>query len=284
MMKVKFWGVRGSTPVAGPSTVRYGGNSPCVELRLSNGELIIFDAGTGIRLLGRQLLKKREPLRFHVLLSHGHMDHVQGFPFFGPAYVKHYHITLGGCPRGGKEVKDMVRRQMGDMYFPVEYDGLPARMDQVVYCDQDVLKIGKAKVTAQEVNHPGGAVAFRVQEGRRSVVYMTDNELNASWSGAIGSDRAVEFVRGADLLIHDTQYSPREYQSHTRGWGHSTYEDSAELAVRGKVKKLLIFHHDPGHDDRKVDWMVEETRQSIRTRGGRGIACTGSREGMSLKI
>jgi len=255
-----------------------------VELRLSNDELIIFDAGTGIRLLGRQLLKQKKPLRFHVLLSHGHMDHVQGFPFFGPAYVKHYHITLGGCPRGGKEVKDMVRRQMGDMYFPVEYDGLPARMDQVVYCDEDVLKIGKAKVTAQEVNHPGGAVAFRVQEGKRSVVYMTDNELNASWPDAVGRDRLADFVRGADLLIHDTQYSPHEYRTHTRGWGHSTYEDSAQLAVAGGVKRLALFHHDPAHDDRKVDWMVEKTRQTVRKMGGRGIECVGSREGMVLKL
>jgi phosphoribosyl 1,2-cyclic phosphodiesterase len=282
-MIVRFWGVRGSIPVAGPSTVRYGGNSPCVELRLSNGELIIFDAGTGIRLLGRQLLRQKKPLRFHLLLSHGHMDHVQGFPFFGPAYLKSYHITLAGCPRGGKEVQDMVRRQMGDMYFPVEYDGLPARVQQVVYCDREVLRIGKAEVHAREVNHPGGAIAFRVQEGRRSLVYMTDNELNAPWPGAVRSEELADFVRGADILIHDTQYSPREYSRHTRGWGHSTYEDSAQLGAQGRVKRLVLFHHDPAHDDSRVDWMVEKTRQTVGKMGGRGIDCIGAREGLSLK-
>lgn len=282
-MKVRFWGVRGSIPVAGRSTIRYGGNSPCVELRLSTGELIIFDAGTGIRLLGRRLLKEKKPLRFHLLLSHGHMDHVQGFPFFGPAYVKNYHITLAGCPRGGRRVRDLVSRQMRDMYFPVEYDGLPARMDQVVYCDQDVLKIGKARVYAQEINHPGAAIAFRVQEGKRSLVYMTDNELNASWPNAIGCEQLAEFVRGTDILIHDTQYSPHEYQTHTRGWGHSTYEDSAQLAVQGRVKRLVLFHHDPAHDDRRVDWMVDRSRETVRKMGGRGIGCIGAREGLSLK-
>jgi phosphoribosyl 1,2-cyclic phosphodiesterase len=284
IMKVKFWGVRGSIPVAGRQTVRYGGNSSCVELRLSNGELIIFDAGTGIRLLGRQLLKDKKPLRFHLLLSHGHMDHVHGFPFFGPAYVKTCHITLAGCPRGGKKVQDMVRRQMGDMYFPVEYDGLPAKMEQIIYCKDDVLRIGNARVHTRETNHPGEGIAFRVHEKGKTIVYMTDNELNASRPNAFPFGEFVDFVKGVDILIHDIQYSPYEYRKYTKGWGHSTYEDSARLAVEGKVKELVIFHHDPDHDDNRVEWMVEKTKETIRKMGGRGVACTVAREGMSLKV
>ncbi|MFH1538941.1 MAG: MBL fold metallo-hydrolase [bacterium] len=281
-MNVTFWGVRGSIPAPGPKTVKYGGNSSCVELRLSNNEIIIFDAGTGIRELGLKLLKEKKPLRIHLLLSHGHMDHVHGFPFFGPTYVKQNHITVAGCPRGGKQVKDMLKRQMGDIYFPVEYDGLPAKFDYIVYCKGQALKVGKSKIYTCETNHPGEGISFRVEEKGKSFVYMTDNELMDDRPKAFPFQNFVDFVKGADFLLCDTQYTPAEYKR-TKGWGHPRHTDTARLVVEGGVKKVALFHHDPEHDDRKIDWMIKKTREEVKKLGGK-TKVIGAREGLTVTV
>lgn len=281
-MKVTFWGVRGSIAVPGSQTARYGGNTACVELRLSDGQIIIFDAGTGIRLLGEKLLKEKTPLHINLLLSHGHMDHVYGFPFFGPAYVSKNTITLGGCPHGSATVKDMLSRQMGDIYFPVEFDGLPAKMEYTNYCKGIVFDIGKTKIYTCETNHPGEGISYKVIEEGKSFVYMTDNELMSDAAGAFPFDGFVDFVQGVDVLLHDTQYSPQEYKR-TKGWGHSRYTDVARLAVEAGVGKVVLFHHDPDHSDAKVDWMVKKTQQEIR-KLGRYIPCIAAREKTSIEI
>lgn len=282
-MKVTIWGVRGSIPTWGPQTSKYGGSSSCYELSLSDGTMIVFDAGTGIRLLGKKLMREKKPLNFYLLLSHGHMDHVHGFPFFAPAYVNTNNITLAGCPRGGKQITDFLKRQMGDIYFPVEYDGLPATINQLDYCNHIEYNIGKSKVYTHELNHPGDGIGYKVVEKGKSFVYMTDNELMSEANNAIPFASFVEFVKNVDVLLHDTQYTPREYKSFTKGWGHSTYMDSARLAVEAGVKKLVLIHHDPDHSDAKIDWMVKKTQETIIKMGG-FTKCVGGREGMTINI
>ena len=280
-MNITFWGVRGSIPTPGPQTLKYGGNSSCVEVRLSDGKIFILDAGTGIRPLGQKLLREKRELHIHLLLSHGHMDHVHGFPFFAPAYINTNHISVIGCAGPGRGPKDLLRRQMGDIYFPVEYEGLPAKMDYIPHCgntacSDECLKIGRTRIETRGNNHPGGSIAYKIIEKKHTFVYMTDNELHSDSANAFPFDEFVEFNKGVDILVHDTQYTPSQYK-HTRGWGHSTYEDVAELAAEAGVKRLVLFHHDPEHSDKQVDNMVEKTKQCLKKRGVH-IPCEGARE------
>jgi phosphoribosyl 1,2-cyclic phosphodiesterase len=287
-MKATFWGVRGSIPTPGKQYIKYGGNSSCMDMRLDDGTLLIFDAGTGIRPLGVKLMKEKKPLHINLLLSHGHMDHVHGFPFFAPAYMNKNIITIYGCPKiPGRSVSDYLSRQMGDVYFPVEFDGLPARREYVNHCgiceNGEHLTFGKASVFSCGNNHPGGSIAYKIIEKKKSFIYMTDNELGLDSADAFPMEQFIEFCRGVDILVHDAQYTPHEYKTLTKGWGHSTYEQCAHLATQAGVKKLVLFHHDPEHDDRKVDDMLAKTQILLKKLGGR-TRCTSAREGMSLTL
>jgi phosphoribosyl 1,2-cyclic phosphodiesterase len=287
-MKATFWGVRGSIPVSGKKYVKYGGSTLCTEVRLDSGELLILDAGTGIRPLGVKLMKENRVLHMHLLLSHGHMDHVQGFPFFAPAYIHKNDITIYGCPQvPGRTVADFLSRQMGDVYFPVEFDGLPARREYVNHCaicgNSDSIKIGKARIFSIGNNHPGGSISYKIVEKKKSFIYMTDNELGSAAPDATSMETFAEFCKHADILVHDAQYTPREYATRTKGWGHSTYEQCARLAAMAQVKTLVLFHHDPEHDDRAVDAMLDKTRILLKKLGSRAH-CVSAREGMSLTL
>lgn len=287
-MKTTFWGVRGSIPVSGKKYAKYGGSTLCTEVRLGGGELLILDAGTGIRPLGVKLMKDNKILHMHLLLSHGHMDHVQGFPFFAPAYIHKNDITIYGCPQlPGRTVADFLSRQMGDVYFPVEFDGMPARREYVNHCaiceNSDCIKIGKAKIYSRGNNHPGGSIAYKIVEKNKTLIYMTDNELGSSAPDAAPMEEFADFCKGADILVHDAQYTPWEYETRTRGWGHSTYEQCARLAAMAQVKSLVLFHHDPEHSDAIVDSMLEKTRASLKKLGSR-TRCTSAREGMTISL
>lgn len=282
-MRVKFWGVRGSIAVPGSSTIKYGGNGSCVELRTSKDELLIFDAGTGIRELGLSLMKQKKPIRGTLLLSHAHMDHVNGFPFFGPAYIQANRFDVFGCSTTEKGLRHMLAGQMGDVYFPLAFDGLNAAMNFHDQCSGDMI-IGSVKVDVHRTNHPGGGESYKVIEKNKSAIYMTDNELKSEARGAFHIDSFAEFCKGADLLIHDTQYTPAEYNRQTRGWGHSTTHDVAELAVKAKVKKLVLFHHDPERTDAGVDKMVEIVKKQIKKLGGATIPVVAAREKATIEV
>jgi phosphoribosyl 1,2-cyclic phosphodiesterase len=281
-MRVKFWGVRGSIACPGPSTLKYGGNTACVEVRLANNELVIIDCGTGIRQLGAGLMKEKKPVNATILLSHGHMDHVYGFPFFGPAYMKTNHFVVKGCAPEGHTLRSMIEKQMGDVYFPVEFDGLNAEVD-FSECCITCEDICDTKITAHPTNHPGGGRGYRLTEHAKSMVYLTDNELRSEAKDAKPFDSFVEFCRGAHLLIHDTQYTPEEYETWTKGWGHSRYTDVAELAVKADVEILALFHHDPDHDDAFLEEMLEKTRNMVRRLGG-NTECVLAREGETIPL
>ncbi len=294
MMKVRFWGTRGSIATPGASTMRYGGNTSCVELR-SGKHIIIFDAGTGIRDLGNQLLKEfsSEPLTVHVFISHTHWDHIQGFPFFLPAYEPKNTIHLYGPPGRDKSLDKILKIQMDSDYFPVELGSMSANLH--VHEMREDVTVGELSVRHFYLNHPALCLSYRVSDGQRSVVYATDNEpyqgtlFRHSQGPARASDfpvyldeKFVEFLTKADLLIGEAQYTTEEY-AEKRGWGHSPLESVVRFAVQANVKTLALFHHYPMHDDNFVDDMVQEAKQLTGLFNGK-TECLGAQEGLEIVI
>lgn len=288
-MDVRFWGVRGSCPTPGPATVRHGGNTPCVAVRTDGGHLVILDAGTGIRELGRALLAAHgdAPLSGDVFFTHAHWDHIQGLPFFTPAFRPGNHFTLWGAPSLGPSLAVMLRQQMSPEVFPVAFDDLPARMD-VRTLSRWHHAGADYELHAAPVRHPGGALGFRLHPRGapgRSLVFIPDNELagdGAGDDGAGGRAALVAFARGAQLLVHDAMYTGAEYVQH-RGWGHSSYRDAVEFALEAGVRTLVLFHHAPERDDDALDAMLALSRTMVRERGG-ALEVLAAAEGLSLAL
>ena len=263
VLKVKFWGARGSIATPGPKTLRYGGNTACVEVRYRNS-VVVFDCGTGIRELGNSL--KREfngtPIHIHLFVSHTHWDHIQGFPFFMPAYDPTNVITIYGLRSPDRTLEKALREQMEATFFPLPMDHLKSRIEFVEFTR--AVEIDGATVTATRLNHPGLASAFRIDVDGKSVVYMTDHEPYCSLFGDTADNREREqeltdFARGADIYIREAQYNSEEYVAH-RGWGHGTFEHALVAARDAGVANLVIYHHDPMHDDDWLDRLYAECR------------------------
>jgi phosphoribosyl 1,2-cyclic phosphodiesterase len=268
---VRFWGVRGSVATSGSAFLGTGGNTTCIEVR-AGAELIIFDAGTGLVPLGQTL---GSPLRATFLLTHFHWDHIQGFPFFGPAYQRGNHLTLFGPGARDKEVKAAFEHQMQPPHFPVTLDALQARIDFRGLRPGDELRIGPASVRTGVLNHPQSCLGYRISMDGASVVLATDTE---PMEGAEVDPGVLDLARGADLLIHDAQYTEEQYHlCGRRGWGHSTYSTACQVAAEAGVKQLVLFHHDPSHDDRAVG----EIEQAARSLFPNTLL---AREGMTLKV
>ena len=288
-LTLTFWGTRGSIPAPGPSTVRYGGNTPCVELRTGDGWLIILDAGTGIRELGRTLLERdnAKPITGDIFLTHTHWDHIQGIPFFAPLFQKGNRFTIWGSRSLQSKIGRVVRDQMSPIVFPVSFEQLKAQVE--------FKELGEGRraghgyeVSAFPVRHPGGAMGYRFTTGNpagRALVYVSDNELSAEarYDDAPGwRERLVEFVHGASVLVHDTMYTSSEYGSFV-GWGHSTHDQALELALDADVEKLVLFHHRPERSDDDVDRCLERCRTIVAQRG-RALEVVAAAEGMSLQV
>src|SRR5712692_3034049 len=263
-MEVRFWGTRGSIPTPGSQTVRFGGNTSCVEVRTAEGHIFIFDCGTGARPLGEALMAPPvAPVSASILFSHTHWDHIQGFPFFAPAFEPRNTIAVYGPEGGRRSLHDTLARQMELSYFPVELSQLPATLS---YTDlgEGAHTIGGARIVAQYLNHPAVTLGYRVEADGAAVVYACDHEPfgGALWRtdaapGPLesilheGDRRHAHFLADADLVIHDAQYTPEEYRWR-KSWGHSTFEYVVELACTAGVKRLALTHHDPSHDDAVV--------------------------------
>ena len=246
---VRFWGVRGSIACPGPTTLRYGGNTPCVEIRCGS-DTLIFDAGTGIRQLGNALTKAAVTTDFDIFLSHGHIDHVVGLPFFAPLFVEGQIVRVWGGslqPAGG--VEKAVRKLMSFPFFPLQVDALHAKLEFHDFRPGDVLspRPGVTLRTAP-LNHPGGAVGYRIEFGGRSVAYVTDIELG---DGPI-DPALLALTKDAALVILDTTYTDEELPSHA-GWGHSSWQQGIRLANAAGAGQLCLFHHDAEHDDAFMD-------------------------------
>jgi phosphoribosyl 1,2-cyclic phosphodiesterase len=294
MMKVRFWGTRGSIATPGKSTMRYGGNTSCVELRHGD-QIFILDAGTGIRELGNQLLSEfpTQPLTLHVFISHTHWDHIQGFPFFLPAYQAKNTIHLYGPPGRDKSLDEILTIQMDSDYFPVELGAMSA--DIHVHELREDVTIGPLEVKNFYLNHPALCLAYRISDGKRHFVYATDNEpyqgtlfRHTQLSSAATDfptyldEKFVDFMLGADLLVGEAQYTNEEYVE-KRGWGHSTVESLVRFAVQADVKTLALFHHDPMHNDDFVDAMVRDANNLVEHFKGK-TKCIGAYEGLELVI
>jgi phosphoribosyl 1,2-cyclic phosphodiesterase len=271
-VKVRFWGARGSIATPGPETDRYGGNTPCVTVEQKEN-LLILDAGTGIRRLGLALQAEAagSPLELHLLITHTHWDHIQGFPFFVPAFVPHNIIHIYGMPPSEKPLEKVLSWQMESEYFPVAMGELAARL---IFHEvrEDPFQIGPFAISWAYMNHPGITLGYRVTAGGKTVTYATDTEPfrrlladhkpTASVGETYGGSRDQEIVRlahEADLYIADAQYTPEEYEK-KHGWGHTSSTDAVHLAIEAGAKRLALFHHDPMHDDAAIDKHVERAR------------------------
>lgn len=282
-MLVTLWGTRGSIPSPGPTTVRYGGNTPCVEVQLSDGTELILDAGTGIRRLGRKLAEDGMRPPIFVLMSHAHWDHVHGFPFFRPAYERGWQIRVAGWSHSIRAIKDLLYTQMNGLSFPVEFGELRANIEFMDLGDS-VAQIESATLELGLCSHPGGSCCFRITaEGEGTLLHATDNELAAPGrDGRARREALAELCQGVDVLIHDAQFLPEELPRHM-DWGHSSYVDAIDLAVEAGVRRLILFHHDPDRTDEQID-EIQWQAQDYITKHGYDLVCEAAREGMQISL
>jgi phosphoribosyl 1,2-cyclic phosphodiesterase len=252
-MRIKFWGVRGSTPTPHRENMRYGGNTSCVEVQVGESRYI-FDCGTGFRALGQHLTKEAagKAIAAHVFVSHFHWDHIQGFPFFRPLYDEgnqfHFH-----CSARTRSLKSVLEEQMSVPYFPV---GLPEmRAERKFYeIEEGRISLDEMVVQTMWLNHPQGCMGFRLETKEGVFVYATDNEPGDSLFDA----NVRKLATGADVLIYDAQYLPEEYEARRRGWGHSHWREAVNIVMESGAKELVLFHHDPTHNDECIDKVVKE--------------------------
>jgi len=256
-MKIKFYGVRGSIATPGNDTVRYGGNTSCVYVKDDNQSVFIFDAGTGIKKLGEELASQANFNELNLLFSHYHWDHIQGFPFFLPAYDKNQTINLLAAHLGDLNAHSVLT-QMTDPHFPVPSDKLEATVN-VLSMSENCLCIGDTTIKTQSLNHPGGGSAYRLETPQGSMAYVTDNELDPPDTPQTSYGEWVDFLGGVDFLIHDAMYYDHELEK-IHGWGHSLISQALQLAVDANVSNLVLFHHDPSRTDDQLDQIKQESR------------------------
>jgi phosphoribosyl 1,2-cyclic phosphodiesterase/CheY-like chemotaxis protein len=294
--RLRFWGVRGSVPTPGHSTVRYGGNTSCVELRIGE-QIIVLDGGTGLRLLGCALAEEFTglPLSLTLLLTHTHWDHIQGLPFFRPLYDPKNRIHILGYEGARQGLVTILSNQMESPYFPIGLGELPSNMRIEELRDLN-FNVGTVRVEACFANHPGVCVGYRLFAGERSLAFFPDNEPRfrqhtaqrrpgarppRGAAFARGEDRKlVNFLRGVDVLIMDAQYDCAEYREHV-GWGHGCVDDVVRLALAADAKRLFLFHHDPDHDDAKVASLERHARRLVAAQGG-ALRVDAACEGLSV--
>ena len=294
-MRVRFWGTRGSIATPGPLTLGYGGNTSCVEMRCGR-DILIFDAGTGIRELGMALMQEAqgEPITVHLFISHTHWDHIQGFPFFVPAYQPNTTVHVYGSPGQGRSLDRILRGQMDSDYFPVALGDLSAAIEVHELRGGD-FQIGDTHIASMYLNHPGMTLGYRVSHGGRVAVYATDNEPYRSTLDHLGrraeagrefggrlDEEFVRFVAGADLYIGEAQYTDEEYPAKI-GWGHSSLSATVEVALKAQVRQLALFHHDPMHGDEVVTAMVAVAQRLIAAQLS-PLRCFAAREGQTIDL
>jgi len=283
---VTFWGTRGSIPTPGAHTVRYGGNTPCVAVE-GGGQLVILDAGTGIRGLGAQLVERQNgSVKAEILLSHTHWDHIQGLPHFKPFFAAGNQVRIRASQQGAATLETILRLQMHPAVFPVPLDALAARLT-VEQVTTGEFEVGPFVVRAMRLRHPGTTLGFRLtpRDGGASLAYVTDNELGAGGDydlPATWRRDFVAFLSGADIVIHDAMYTPAQLELH-RGWGHSTFEEALAVAADAEVPKLVLFHHEPEHGDDAMDRVTAEARRYAH-RLGTATEVVAAQEGMHLTL
>lgn len=303
-MIVTFWGVRGSIPVPGKSTLRYGGNTPCVSIQ-DDETLLILDCGTGLRELGMHLMNtaKGNPIEAHILISHTHWDHIQGFPFFVPAFIPSNTFTIYGAQGVNRHIEDTLAGQMESPYFPVSLNEMTATLRFEVI-NKKPFHIGKFTITTCFLNHPGIALGFRISCDAGDVVYFSDHEpylrllttpspLQPAVDPLATEAEKIRFAKerdrdytlfckNADLLIEDAPYTAEEYKTKA-GWGHACIDDVVAMAIEADIPQLALFHHEPNHPDKRMDEIVQDCRDRLIPPGV-SLHCFAAREGLRIEF
>ncbi len=286
-MYFRFWGTRGSIPVPGNATIKYGGNTPCIELRTDNNRLIILDAGSGLREFGKHLASTGRDKKIDIFVSHYHWDHIQGIPFFLPLYRKGNEITFYGETSDGKRVEQILSDQMAFNYFPIKIGEMSAHTSFKEIIPDCTYNFDNFKVETFRANHSSPTISFRITEGDKCLVYMTDNELklkdsiHTSASDILEMNKAmVEFVSGCDYLIHDSMYDETSVIE-KKGWGHSCNVTLAYFSILAKVKNIILFHYNPDFTDSKIDEQLNDTLAVFKKEKS-SINCIASHEGLSI--
>lgn len=303
-MQVRFWGVRGSVPTPGPRTVRYGGNTPCTELETNSGQMIIIDMGTGLRELGNDLMRRgigAGGVQANIFLSHTHWDHIHGWPFFVPAFIPGNRFTIHGPVSGIDEtLEDVVGKQMLYSYFPVKLDYMAAEVNFIELKEEEIT-LGDVKIKTQYLNHPILCLGYRFEADGCVFVYASDTEPyhNVFAAGAEDLDdefaaeaqraiddmnlRTLGFIKDADLVIHDAQYTAKEYSSKV-GWGHTSLEDVVDNATKANVKRVAMYHHDPERSDDDLLELEQYATKIVQDRGLDKPEVFAATEGKSLEL
>jgi phosphoribosyl 1,2-cyclic phosphodiesterase len=287
-MFIRCWGARGSIPVSGPKFEKYGGDTTCMEIRSKKGEILIIDAGSGLRNLGYSLVKEKVG-RINMLFTHAHLDHLMGFPFFAPLFLKATKLTIQGPRLNKSSFHDVMADFLGQPYFPVQLGDKDIRSKlSFVDIDTNPFNIGSLRIIPIELSHPkNGGRGYRIEEGGRSFVFLTDNELGYIHGGGRSFEEYVEFSRGADLLIHDAEYTQKDYRHilavSEQPWGHSLFTDAALLAVEANVARFGLFHHNQKRTDAQVDAMVKSAQGLIKKKHSR-VECFGVGDSFTMTL
>lgn len=279
-MIIRCWGARGSIGVSGTPYIKYGGDTACIEIRTKDDDIIIVDAGTGIRRLGNRLLEEE---RFHytLLFTHAHWDHIMGFPFFRPIYDRRTKINIINCTPVQGNMQTLLSHTMSAPHFPVPYDIIKADIGYQQICQRE-FDLDSVQIAVIPLSHPNKGVGYRFVEEGKSFVFLTDNELSHRHPGGAGYAEFVDFCRDVDFLIHDAEYTPEEYPQR-QAWGHSHYMEAVELALDAGVKCLGLYHHNQDRADREIDRMVDLCREEIVRRGG-DMECFGVAQDMVVRL
>lgn len=283
-LRARCWGTRGSLPSPGRNTVQFGGNTSCVEVIGPDGERLVFDAGSGIRLLGEELGRSSEPVRVDLFMTHFHWDHIQGLPFFAPMYDATTTLRVHGARQDSGDVQSLIAGQMGAAYFPVPFDAVAASLEFRHLEEGVEVDSGSMRVSSHRLRHPGNTLGYRVDGPGGSVVYMPDNELvGGPHEAAPGwRDSLCRFVDGADILFHDSMFTDAEYARY-EGWGHSSIPQAVRLAEDAGVRRLCLFHHSPGRTDAELVRILDDAREDLARRGS-GLEIGIAAEGEELVI
>ena len=279
-MKITFYGVRGSIPSPGYDTYRYGGNTSCVHIETASGQDLVLDSGTGIRNLGKRLIEKNNTI--NILLSHGHWDHIQGYPFFMPIYQPDRQIHVYTSAAEGHEQICALFEQIDGANFPVKATELPSQSECITENFEAELARQNICVTRIPINHPGGGYGYRIEEDGASCAFITDNELEPPGKVSTTYDQWVEFCGGADVLIHDAQYLESD-MPHKHGWGHSLVSQVRQLALDAEVGCLAMFHHDPDRTDTEIDFIQKDNEHYFYGHRAPSISLCAA-ESMQIKL
>jgi len=279
-MYIKCWGSRGSIPVSGRKYIKYGGDTTCIEIRTKDDKIIIVDAGTGIRRLGNHLIEE-ERYTYNIIFTHAHWDHLMGFPFFKPLYLKQTDIQLQGCPFAQKYVETMLSKVMSPPNFPVRYTEIKSNIHFEPVCPER-FEIGTVSIIPIPLSHPNQGRGYKFIEDGRTFVFLTDNELDFIHPGGLSLRAYQEFSSDADLLVHDAEYTKKEY-NFTKQWGHSVYTTALKLGINAKVKQLGLFHLNQDRTDRDVDEIVDTCQKIVAERSS-DLKCFAVGSDMTLTL